>query len=177
MADLEIALKYTLPDEGGWSDNPNDPGGATMHGITLATYSAYLNRMVSKDELKKIAIEDVQQIYMINFWLPMKLQALDSQTIATAIFNIGINRGPHRTVTLAQGVLGYDVAKMDGIMGPDTIRDLNALHNDTYFINSFVVRVKAMYEIIATHNSHEKEFLDGWLNRASRLLTLLEVTP
>ncbi len=32
------ALKHVLVHEGGWADHPKDPGGATMKGVTLATY-------------------------------------------------------------------------------------------------------------------------------------------
>ncbi len=32
------SLDYVLKHEGGWADNPKDPGGVTMKGVTLATY-------------------------------------------------------------------------------------------------------------------------------------------
>ena len=34
----QAALNHVLKSEGGWSDNPADPGGATMKGITLNVY-------------------------------------------------------------------------------------------------------------------------------------------
>ncbi len=33
---FQQAVNFTLDQEGGWADNPADPGGATMCGITLA---------------------------------------------------------------------------------------------------------------------------------------------
>jgi hypothetical protein len=35
---FDTCLAFTLKEEGGYSDNPADPGGATNMGITLATY-------------------------------------------------------------------------------------------------------------------------------------------
>lgn len=37
------AFALVLRSEGGWSDNPADPGGATMKGVTLATFRRYIN--------------------------------------------------------------------------------------------------------------------------------------
>ncbi|MFZ9616196.1 MAG: glycosyl hydrolase 108 family protein, partial [Fluviibacter sp.] len=44
------ALAHTLKHEGGWANHPNDPGGATMKGVTHRTYANYLGRDVSHEE-------------------------------------------------------------------------------------------------------------------------------
>ena len=36
-----VCLAFVLQAEGGFVDNPADPGGATMHGVTQAVYDAY----------------------------------------------------------------------------------------------------------------------------------------
>jgi lysozyme family protein len=36
-----VAARLVLQHEGGYSDNPADPGGATRYGVTLATLRAY----------------------------------------------------------------------------------------------------------------------------------------
>ena len=60
----ELALNHVLKSEGGWSDNPKDPGGATMKGITLAVYREWKrNPHITKDELRVIPDEDVYNLY------------------------------------------------------------------------------------------------------------------
>ncbi|MCP8894345.1 hypothetical protein KYK29_05335 [Shinella daejeonensis] len=41
-------LNETLKWEGGWADHPKDPGGATMKGITLATFRRWCRRRPSR---------------------------------------------------------------------------------------------------------------------------------
>ena len=60
MHDLDEALEYLLEHEGGWSNHAADRGGATMYGVTQATYNAYCKqkgktsktvRGITKDEV------------------------------------------------------------------------------------------------------------------------------
>ena len=60
---LKKALKYVLVHEGGWANHPKDPGGATMKGVTLATYRRHFGEDKSKDDLRNIADEELEQIY------------------------------------------------------------------------------------------------------------------
>ena len=45
MADFATFLPLVLANEGGWSDNPHDPGGATNRGITARTFAAVADRL------------------------------------------------------------------------------------------------------------------------------------
>ncbi len=51
---FQRALSLVLKSEGGWSDNPADPGGATMRGVTLATFRRYIDPKGTKDDLRHI---------------------------------------------------------------------------------------------------------------------------
>ena len=60
---FEKSLEIILHHEGGFVDHPEDPGGATNKGITLDTYSGYLGRKATVDELKNIPDDHVKDIY------------------------------------------------------------------------------------------------------------------
>ena len=62
------ALAHTLQFEGGWANNPNDPGGATMKGITQRTFNQYLGRQASQEELRHISDAEVAAIYRKLYW-------------------------------------------------------------------------------------------------------------
>ncbi|RVB39026.1 hypothetical protein EN902_14635, partial [Mesorhizobium sp. M7A.F.Ca.CA.001.16.1.1] len=49
------ALALVLKSEGGWSDNPADPGGATMKGVTLASFRRYVKADATKADLRAIS--------------------------------------------------------------------------------------------------------------------------
>jgi lysozyme family protein len=91
-------LDFTLKYEGGWSDNPRDPGGATMKGVTLATYAAFKGRPVSKGELNAIPDADLFAIYRKGYW-----DAVDGDRLPAGpdlcLFDIGVNSGPARALS------------------------------------------------------------------------------
>lgn len=62
------ALALVLRSEGGWSDNPPDPGGATMKGVTLANFRRYVKANASKADLKQITDEQVATVYRRFYW-------------------------------------------------------------------------------------------------------------
>jgi len=114
---FERTLALTLKHEGGWSDRMTDPGGATMKGITLKTYSSWLERKATKEELMNIKDEEVKEIYRLWYWEPVKGNVL-SPGIDMAMFDFAVHSGPARAIMHLQALVG---ARMDGKMGPVTL--------------------------------------------------------
>ena len=94
-----------------------DQGGPTMHGVTLTTFSTYLGRTASVDELKAISDTQVDAIYHGMYWDTVQADALPSGLDLVA-FDASINSGPHRSAILLQEGL---VVPADGVIGPMTI--------------------------------------------------------
>lgn len=73
-------LNFVLRWEGGWADDPNDPGGATMKGITIGTYTRWCKEkglpVPTKEDLRNIPDGIVAQIYHDWYWLPSKANTL-----------------------------------------------------------------------------------------------------
>ncbi|MDW9880458.1 hypothetical protein GOA90_25050 [Sinorhizobium meliloti] len=113
---LDRCLAVTLRHEGGWSDHKKDPGGATMMGVTLATYRRY-KPGATKSDLRSITMARVQEIYRDGFWSPIAGDALPFG-IDLATFDFAVNSGPSRGVKALQAAIG---AKVDGKAGADTI--------------------------------------------------------
>ncbi|MFV2057955.1 MAG: glycosyl hydrolase 108 family protein, partial [Thiohalomonadales bacterium] len=67
-ANFKNSLKNVLAHEGGWADHPDDPGGATMKGVTLATFRRYFGENKSKQDLRNISEQALQQIYSSGYW-------------------------------------------------------------------------------------------------------------
>lgn len=96
---FERALAFVLRWEGGWADNPADPGGATMRGITLATYTrwceAHGRPPPTKVELAAISENEVRQIYYEWYWLESGADRLPWPD-CLAVFDVAVNGGPGR---------------------------------------------------------------------------------
>jgi len=116
---FNACLPLVLVHEGGWSDHPSDPGGATMRGITLATFRGYYqNSRLTKEQLRAITDEQVAEIYRKKYWDAVRGDDLP-KGIDYAVFDFGVNSGPGRAIKAIQKVVGVP---QDGVLGPVTLR-------------------------------------------------------
>ena len=123
------ALKHVLQMEGGFSDDPYDPGGPTNKGITLADFAKW--RGVSVDatsrahlvaELKAISDDVVSDIYQKRYWQPSS-SGLLTDAVAVMHFDASVNHGVGGAIRMLQAALGVDV---DGDIGPLTLSTARA---------------------------------------------------
>jgi len=111
------SLERVLVHEGGWADHPEDPGGATMKGVTLAVFRRYYGADKSKQDLRKISNRRLAHIYRSGYWDKCKCDELPSG-VDYAVFDSAVNSGPARGIKWLQGAVG---AAQDGSIGPTTL--------------------------------------------------------
>ena len=109
-----------LKNEGGYVDNPADPGGATNLGCTKAVWEQYIGRSVTKDDIKALTPNDVMPLYKAKYWDTIKGDDLP-EGVDYAVFDFAINSGPSRAPKALQSVLSVTV---DGQIGSATLRAL-----------------------------------------------------
>lgn len=112
QANFARALPATLKYEGTWADHPKDPGGATMKGITLATYRRY-KPGATKAQLRAISQAEVETIYRAGYWNPVRGDDLPPG-LDLSVFDAGVMSGPSRSVKWLQAALGVSA---DGVVG------------------------------------------------------------
>jgi lysozyme family protein len=111
------ALSLVLADEGGWSNNPNDPGGPTMAGVTLSTYRALMKPGATVADLKNISQADLATIYRKDYWNAICGDQLPAG-LDYSLFDYSVNSGPGRAAKALQSLIGVTV---DGSIGPKTL--------------------------------------------------------
>ena len=103
---FESSLKHLLAHEGGWSDHPADPGGATMKGVTLQVFREFKrNPHITKEELRNISDEDLATIYKKRYWDAVRADELLSG-VDYAVFDCAVNSGPGRAIKILQTCVG-----------------------------------------------------------------------
>ncbi len=153
MADLtDLAIEVILKHEGGYANNPNDPGKETKYGISKRSYPE-LN-------IRELTREQAKEIYRNDFWQPLKLYMIDNANVCLEIFDFAVNAGVSRSVKMAQKLAG---TKEDGILGGITARAINEFRGD--FVKTFKHARVIYYESLAKNNSKLRIFLKGWINR------------
>lgn len=114
---FENALNIILDHEGGYSDDPDDPGGATNFGITHKTLSEYRGRTATPNDVKRLRREEAQDIYRRYYWDVCQCEILKSG-VDLMIFDSAVNQGPGRAIRFLQESIHVHP---DGIIGPITM--------------------------------------------------------
>ncbi len=114
---FQAALTHTLAFEGGYSDHPSDPGGATNYGITKATLEAWRGRSVTKAQVRALTVEEAGEIYRARYWATSACDSLPAG-LDLAVFDCAVNQGATRAAQLLQQCLGITA---DGKIGPKTL--------------------------------------------------------
>ena len=153
---FDRCLEFVLRHEGGWSDDPRDPGGATNKGITIGTYRNYLGRAVTKDELRAIPLAHLLDIYRTRYWDAARCGDLP-RGIDLCVFDLAVNSGPSRAVKILQKCVGVE---QDGVIGPKTMAAIKASPPRTLII-CFSDARRAFYRSLKAFET----FGRGWLRR------------
>jgi lysozyme family protein len=153
---FESSLQQVLVHEGGWADHPKDPGGATMKGVTLMTFRRHFGADKSKDELRNITDEQLNQIYRAGYWDKCHCDELPAG-VDYAVFDAAVNSGPGRGAKWLQGAVG---AKQDGGIGPKTLTKVKE-HKPVHIIDNICDRRLTFLRSLANWATFGK----GWNRR------------
>jgi lysozyme family protein len=158
-ANFERCLAEVLKHEGGWADHPEDPGGATMKGVTIGTFAQFKGRKVTKDELRKISDADLRAIYRRKYWDVVRGDDLPAGLDLVA-FDGAVNSGPSRGARWLQ--VGVGAASLDGKVGPITIERARAVNAASAIEAATIARLTFLRGL-----KHWPTFGKGWQRRVN----------
>ena len=121
---FEQCLAFVLKEEGGFSNNPADPGGATNHGVTKKVWESYTGTEVSTEVIKNLTVEDVTPLYRSLYWEKIKGDDLPSG-VDYAVFDFAVNSGVSRAAKVLQSCVGVTA---DGAVGKQTLDAVELRH-------------------------------------------------
>ena len=110
-------LAVTLKQEGGFSNNPHDPGHATNLGVTKAVWEAWVGHPVSIADMHALTVADVTPLYRVRYWNATGCDKLPAP-LALCVFDFAVNSGGSRAAGMLQKLIGVTV---DGHIGPATL--------------------------------------------------------
>jgi lysozyme family protein len=114
---FDRALALVLRQEGGFVQEPRDPGGATNFGITRETLSRARGHPASVEDVRRLTEDEAASIYRRLYWDAVQADGLPSG-VDLAVFDLAVHSGPSRAVRMLQGVLDIEA---DGLVGPVTL--------------------------------------------------------
>lgn len=161
---IHAALDAVSLFEGGYSNDPDDPGGETNHGVTIGFLQSVRPKATSED-LKKLTKAEARQMFLRHFVLLPKIDMLPD-VLQAEVVGLSINAGPRQAIKVVQYLVGI---RRDGCIGPDTLKAAQGLTNEDIkrgVDNYYLGLVKARPELA--------KYIKGWLNRSAGLSAIPE---
>lgn len=146
---IPIILKW----EGGYVNDPNDPGGETKYGISKASYPHL--------DISSLTENDAEQIYYTDYWIPSGCKFAPPK-LDLYLFNCAVNQGVGESIRLVQSLIG---TTPDGNMGP--ISQSKLLHFPPGNSYMFLTLCAQRY----AENPNFSRYGKGWFNRLFDLAT------
>lgn len=168
MAYIDNAIKGILNREGGFVNNPKDPGGATKYGITLNTLKAWRNKAVTVDDVKNLGIDEATKIYKKQYFEGPGILKIGNDILAEQVIDAAVNHGTKTAIEMLQKAVGADV---DGGIGPNTIGKVAETKDYIAYFNFMAIRLD-YYATITDHNHDLQVFGAGWMNRCATMLEI-----
>lgn len=154
---LEQSLKHLLGNEGGYSNNPADPGGETMYGITVRVARAYGYLGPMRD----LPWSTAMNIYRAHYWATVKADQLP-EALRFHVFDAAVNSGPAQAVKWLQRAAGVTE---DGAIGPQTLAAATRVTPAKYSS----IRLRFMTDLLTWAT-----FGKGWARRIADNLSIEE---
>lgn len=156
---FSTALALVLQSEGGYVNNPHDPGGATNKGITQRVYDAYRKFLGQPiGSVKFIGGEEVSSIYRRQYWDAVRGGDLPAG-VDYAVFDEAVNSGPVKAITDLQRALGVAA---DGQLGLVTLTALRSAGGRTVINKVCDLRLGFLRKLTTW-----RYFGAGWTNRVA----------
>ncbi len=167
---FEKAFDHVLEVEGGYVNDPDDPGGETIYGISRRAYP----------DAWREGRPTQAQAYAIyrDIWSDSGAKAIasidapGSDKLAIAVFDAAVNHGSGRAAVLLQRAAGAGL-RQDGKIGPATLRQVeDRLRYDTKsrtLLSDLRTERTRFYHRITARNPRLTKFYRGWMKRLTKL--------
>jgi len=173
MPNFTTSLQTLLRNEGGYVNDPDDPGGETYKGIARKMNPKWSGWKIVDEQKKKknfpknLATNkqltaNIVVFYRLNYWDKINGDLIGDPDVAFSIFDFAVNAGVVTSAKLAQKVAGV---KQDGVIGKMSIAALNKMQSEL-FLAKFTLEKITRYIKIVEAKPTSKKFFYGWIRRA-----------
>ena len=157
---FDKALAAVLVHEGGFVNNPKDPGGMTNLGCTKAVWEEHCGHGVDEKAMRALTPNDVGPLYKAKYWDKIKGDDLPSG-VDYVVFDAAINSGPGRAAKWLQANINVYA---DGVIGNMTIQAVRN-KDPKELINDYCAYRLAYLKMLQTWQTFGK----GWERRVKEV--------
>lgn len=185
MQSVEQIAREIVRREGGFVNDPDDPGGATNYGVTLGTMKA-LKKDLNGDgridvaDVRALTRAQAEQIFVEHYFKRPRLAELP-EAVQASVFDMYVNAGAN-AVKILQRLLtrmGFPTAD-DGQVGPQTIAAARAAAAAAprHLADAYAIARRNYYYALADQRPASRKFArtkaggkGGWITRAEEFMS------
>jgi lysozyme family protein len=180
----EIATEI-VAREGGFVNDPDDPGGATNFGVTIHTMRQLgldLDRDGDIDvaDVRLMSRERAVDIFIEHYFRRPRIAELP-EALHASVFDMQVNAGANAVKILQRLVtqMGFN-ATADGVIGPNTLRAVQAAHDAApdHIADAYAIARRNYYFRLADARPASRKFArarsggkGGWIRRAEEFMS------
>lgn len=185
MPDVRQIAEEIVAREGGFVNDPDDPGGATNHGVTIHTLRRLgidVNRDTRIDvaDVKALTRKQAVEIYLKHYFEAPGIAALP-EALQASVFDMYVNAGGN-AVKILQRLLsdmGFP-CDPDGAIGPQTIRAAQMAWEaaPSHLVDAYGIARRNYYYALADKRPASRKFArrkdggkGGWILRAEEFIS------
>ena len=148
---IEVVLKH----EGGYVNDPDDPGGETNFGIAKRSHPNV--------DIKNLTKDGAKEIYKETYWDKNKVESLP-ENLRHIAFDMYVNQGKSRGVKILQQAANAKGAglKVDGGLGPMTLKAITESNVELQRVRAYRIKY---YADLVTRKPDLEKFYFGWFRR------------
>ena len=171
--------------EGGFVNDPDDPGGATNHGVTIHTMrrlglDVNGDTRIDAGDVRALSRDQAVEIYIEHYFTRPGLGALP-EAVQASVFYMYVNAGMNAVKILQRlcGYMGYP-CDPDGQVGPQTIRAAQGASEaaPTHFADAYGIERRNYYYALADARPQSRKYArrangakGGWIVRAEEFIS------
>jgi len=166
-ANFERAQALIKEFEGGFVDDPRDPGGATNFGITHTTLANWRKRPVTTQDVRNMSYEEAKDIYFSEYWSNSACGGMPGP-LALPVYNVAVHAGPGRAADFLLRSLNQNGASLTG---GNRIDDVMLAAVTKAPIPDVISDFIDLYEAKLRAHPNFAHFKTGFLRRVNKLRT------
>lgn len=180
----EIASEI-VAREGGYVNDPDDPGGPTNYGVTLGTLRRLgldldADGKVTTRDLRSLSREQATDIFIEHYYRRPRIDALP-EAIRASVFDMYVNAGSNAVKILQRLICEMRIdCKVDGIIGPQTIKGAQMAQAAApdHFADAYGIARRNYYYQLADRRPKSRKYAKrrdggkgGWIARAEQFIS------
>ncbi len=184
MRSVRQLAEEIVAREGGFVDDPDDPGGATNFGVTIHTMRRLGldltgDGQIDASDVRALTREQAIEIFITHYWARPRISALP-EVLQPSVFDMYVNAGAN-AVRILQRLLndmGHDLA-VDAVIGPQTIRAAQAAAEAApdHIACAYGIARREYYYALADRRPASRKYArrrdggkGGWIARAEEFI-------